>query len=304
MSQLSQSKFSQRSYGPSRSAVRAYMGNIAAKKIQRFFRARSRKSSGDIKVVGGAKRGNRGNNQAVRLSRSLDSHVVFPDQIETTLTTTMDFYWPAGRMTAAAGNYFDVWVNNIIAPFNNSYPATLAPGVAYASNAVLVQGYSIANNPIGLTALQGIYTNYRVFQYKLEITVTPTTNTDSCRLVCIPLGSEEIPSAAAANVDLRVMEAQPYSLSKTCGSGMIAGPGVNNTLVISGAPYKDLGITREVYAGSGYQTPVTTSPALTIASFVGVFLQQLNGANNTQAVLCQCKLTQVVRFEELDAPIS
>lgn len=300
---LSQSKFSQKSGGPSAAARRAYMGKSAAIRIQKFVRARQ---SRDRKVSGGVKRGGRGAARPVRLYNNPLSHVVLPDRVEVSMVTCMDAYWVAGRMTAAAGNYFSVLVNSIVSPFSTPTLYMTAPTTTYsfASNAQLVQGFVITNNPLGYNTISPVYQNYRVMKYELEITVTPATGTDVLRLVTMPLGQEEIPSATAGSTNLRVLEEQPYALAKTCSSGTAAGPGANNTLRLSGAPYKDLGLTREQYLASGNQTLISAQPNNTIADYAGVFCQQLNGSNNASPVTVQCKLTQVVILESVSALIA
>lgn len=274
----------------------------AAKKIQRFAKRRFSARS-DKNVTGGAKRGDRGNSQAIVLSRNPNSHVVFPNQVEVTLETPMEFYWPAGTMTSAAGNYMAVKLNSIIQPFNPAtYPFSLIPGATFACNASAVQGFAANNGPLWQTTYQNLYARYIVVKYKLEITVVPGQAADMTRVVTIPLGGTEIVSGVAANVNCRVFEAQAYALAKTCSSATVAGAGNNNTLVLSGAPYKDLGLTRDQYfdAISQYGALIASSPSQ--LAYGGVFFQQLNGSNNGAACTCQCKLTQTVRFMDLVEP--
>lgn len=296
---LSQSKFSQgKSHGPSRAAVRAYLGAKAATKIQKFYRSRAK--GREKRVVGGVKRGSRGNSKPVKLYNTINSNVVFPDRLEVNLTTTMCGYIPASLSTAAAGNYMSIMLNSIVGPFNTpTFPMTLGTTTySYGFHASLVQGYLITANPLGFTPLQSLYTNYRVIAYRLEVTVSPANSSDTCRLVVLPLGAEEIPSTSAANVDLRVIEEQPYALSCTCATNVASGPGFNNTLVLSGAPYKDLGLTREQYLSAGYQTSLGSLPAANITDYAGIFLQQLNGTNNASPLVITCRLTQIVILED------
>lgn len=267
---------------------------------------KKRKVSKEKRVIGGVKRGSRGNSQAIRLYNTIGSGTVFPNCVEVDFTTTLCGYIPANAATALRGNYMSVYLNGIVGPFNTpTFPFTLTTAsYSFAMAGQLVQGYNITSNPLGFTACQGLYTNFRVMRYRLEVTVNPASGSDTTRLVVLPLGQEEIPSASASNVDLRVIEEQPYALSCTCASAVPSGPGSNNTLVLSGTPYKDLGLTRDQYMASGYQTSLGSQPNPSIADFAGIFLQQLNGSANSAPLVVSIKLQQIVRLEDLIQQVS
>lgn len=278
-----------------RPTIRAYMGHQAAKKIQRFVRSRK---SGDKRVVGGVKRGSYGSSRPIKLGGTLGSNVILPDCVQVELETAMDFYIPAGAATAAAGNYFAVILNSIVAPFNSpTYAVTTTTATAtFACAGSLVQGFNIANNPLGAATIQANWGRYIVTKYRLEVCVDPGAQADLARLVIVPGGNEEIPSAVAGNVNCRCLEGQPYALAKTCSSGTVSGPGKNNTLILSGTPYKDCGKDLPMWL-AGNQTLIASTPSQPI--YAQVFIQELNGSNNGVALPVQCKLFQTVRL--LDA---
>lgn len=290
--------------------------NSASKKISKFIRkvANSRSSSlsssrnstvamsqsGAVSLA--ATRRSVGTNKALKLWSSISVPAGMPARVETVLLTTMEFYNAVGTLTAAAGNYLDVLANSVYQPFNTTYAPTTGTGTAsFAQNASLIQGYAITNNPLGYTEFANVYDFYRVVRYRMEITVVPQNVGDSVRLVVVPLGGEEIPSASAGNVNLRVMEGQENSRSKTCTQGCSA---LDNTIIIEGCPYKDIGQERDQYM-SGSQTSVSAQiSASPYGDYVGVYSQQVNGANNASVVSYQIKLYQVVVFSSINAQLS
>lgn len=245
---------------------------------------------------GVSRRPARGTTRPIVISRDLSAAAFFPDRTATVVATTMDFYWPAGTQTAAAGNYFSVYPNSCFQPFGTNYQITAAPGSAFANHATLVQGDALTNGPMGISSLAILYTNYRVRKYRFEITVVPQSSTDTCRLVVVSMGGEEIPTAAGES--LRIMESQPYAMSKTCAVSVVGGPGNNNTLNYYGEPAKDLGKKTYEYMALP-DTLIGATPAAGVLDSIGVFTQQLNGANNAGVVTCQIKLYQYAEFYDL-----
>lgn len=276
------------------------MGDQSARKIQKFVRARSK----DKKVTGGFRRGTRGNSRPIKLYNSAGSGVVFPDRVEVNCVTTMCGYIAAANNRSAYGNYMSIMVNSIASPFSTPTFAWTT-GIAtynFAFNGVLAQGYAITNNPMMFGDISTLYSKYVVVGYSCEVTVNPSSSGDPLRMTLGAYGTEEIPSSAQSNVNLRVLEAQPYTLSKTCTSGVIGGPGVNNTLKVSGAPYKDMGLTREQYIDN--VTAVTNQPGATVRDYVGLFLQPLNGTSNAAPVNVSVKLSQIVILSDLIQPVA
>jgi len=203
-------------------------------------------------------------------------------------------------MTAASGNYFSVYLNSLPTPFNTPTLNFTTTNVTYpfGNNAQLVQGFNIAQSPLGYSTIGALYDKYVVLKYRLEITFMPASIADTARMIAVPIGNEEFPSLAAGVMNDRTLEEQPYALATTCSSGATAGPANSNTLVLEGCPYKDLGITREQYLADGL-TPIGNVPTTQYVDFGGVFLQQLNGANNGSTTMCQIKLTQIVRLSDV-----
>lgn len=269
------------------------------------------------KFIGGSSYGasergrikSRGTSKAIVFNSRLTSNEFFPDKIRTVLTTAFQGYWAVGAMTAAAGNYFSVNVNSILTPFaNGTYQFTTGTGTAtFASNGTMIQGNVITVPPMGYTStIGGLYQRYRVYRYRLEITLFPQTASDSTRLIVLPLGNEEIVSASAANVNTRVLEEQPYAMAKTCLSGVTAGggaPGGSNTIITYGSPWKDLGLTYAQYSDQP-TTNINAAPTANLQDWVGIFAQQLNGANNTGVVTIGVKLQQYVELYGLANPVN
>lgn len=284
----------------SRRSITSFRQKVAANKIKRFVRNRSL----DRRVAGGVKRGTqRGTVRAVKLSRVIGSNVVFPERAEVNTCTTIDGYWVAGRLTSAAGNYLSVYLNSLLQTYATpNYQLTAAVGPAYASNAQLVQGNTINNGPMNLNNMAAIWKKYAVVKYRLEVTVTPAVNGDICRLVVAPFGDVEIPSSSAASVNLKVMEEQPFALATTCtpqsGSGL-----AGNTLVLEGAPYKDLGMSRAEYLANTLSSTATNAYP-TKPCFAGVFIQQLNGSGNASPVTIQMKMLQTIILSDNDPEVS
>lgn len=294
--------------------------HVAAQKIQKFVRRSRSKRSGALAnnrnsqvamSQGGSvslslTRGRIGTVRPLRYGKSLSVSSWMPERFENTMVTTMEWSNANASLTAAAGNYWSVCVNSIVNAFNNTYTPTLTPGgsgLAYAQNGTLVQGYAVSNSPLGYTQLAAIYTYYKVFRYRLEVTVTPQSPSDSVRVIAIPLGTEETPSATAGNMNVRVLEGQPNTRSKTVLSGCSS---LDNTIIIEGCPYKDLGLTREQY-NSGGQVGTASNYFVafpTGADFVGIFSQILTGSNSAGIVTYQVKLIQDIVWDTIDAPLN
>lgn len=248
----------------------------------------------------------RGSTRPLVISRNLRTNAWLPERMETVLTQSVDMYWGIGAMTAAAGNFFNLMVSCQTPFTGTTYGMGTIPGPTFAANMSPVQGSTLLASPMGWVSLSGLYTNYRVKRYRLEITVMPQSASDSTRLVVFPIGGEQIPSAAAASVNLRVLEAQPYARAKTCTSGTVASDGGSNTIVYYGDVAKDLGKSHQDYMGLPDVAIGTTTAAIpaSLQDFIGVFAQQLNGANNVGVVTCQVKLSQDIEFYELIQPIN
>jgi len=222
-----------------------------------------------------------------------------PERYITEFSNTLNVYQAAGRSTAAAGNYTDMVLNSIVYMFNPpSYPATLAPGPAYAFNAAVVQGNLITQGPIGYVNFVGLYTKYKVHKFRVAITVIPANSADCTSVTFAPLGAEEIPSAAAGSVNTHVMESQPNAVTKVVNA--FSSP-QQNTLVYEGFPWDFLGVRKEQYLD---QAPDAISGFPATPVYGGLFLQQLMGSNNAAAIATQITITQVVELSDLVNPIN
>lgn len=226
------------------------------------------------------------------------AQAVFPERFVTTLTSTLNLYWVAGRMTAAAGNYFSLPINNIVTPFNGpTYNILSAPGPTYACNAQLINGGSVTQTSMGYTSLAQLYTNYRVLSYRVKLVGMPTAASDMFQLVAVPLGFEEIPSASAGSVNVRVLASQPRAKSLVCEPGV---PASQNTVILSGEMWNLVGQRKELWLDQA-PTALGAGPAAT--AFIGVFLQELNGANNVGTCTLMVQIETLVEFTDLLNPI-
>jgi hypothetical protein len=98
------------------------------------------------------------------------------------------------------------------------------------------------------------------------------------------------------------MEGQPFAKAKTVAAATVSDGG-NNTLVLTGNCAADLGKTPTQYE-DGVDIPIGAAPAAGYFDAVGIFLQQLNGANNIATVTMQIRLVQEVTFYDLIQPIN
>jgi hypothetical protein len=221
-----------------------------------------------------------------------------PERYVTEFSNVMNVYIPAGRSTAAAGNYMDVVTNSLSSQFNATYTAVTAPGAAYSFWGTLVQGNTITQAPIGYTNFAGLYLRYRVHSFRITVTVMPANSADVTAVVLAPLGNEEIPSAGAASVNTHVMMSQPSSVMKICTP--FADPR-ENTVSIQHNCWDFLGQRKEQYLA---QQPDVISGYPVVPLFAGLFLQQMNGSNNAAAIAVQITLEQVVELCDLNNPIN
>lgn len=286
-------------------SIQSAVQHAAAKRIQAFMKSKTRsfnRSAVAPHQAGGppnlaVTRQRKGTAYPLRFGKSLLCGSYLPDMYETTVSMSLSWYVPAGSMVYSTGNYFNIQVNSFYQPFNTTYPVTAA-AAGPGGGGTLVQGGALTNNPMGWAELAAIWQFYKVMKYRIEITAYISSTADSFKLVLIPLGGTEIPSASAGNINLRVLDAQPQTRSTVVEFGTGAS---DNTVAMESAVYKDLGVSREQYI-SGNQIPVGTSPSATNTwqtDYIGVFMQQLNGANNSGIITFSAKLIQDVRFEGL-----
>jgi len=221
-----------------------------------------------------------------------------PERYVTTFTNSLDCYLAATRSTAAAGNYTNFVLNSIVYQFNAAYPVTLAPGATFNFNGALVQGNSITQGPIGYTNFAAMYEKYKVHKFKISVTVIPANVADATSATLLPIGAEQIPSAAAGSVNTRVFESQPSAVSKMC---IPFGPSQSNTLTIEGYPWDYLGVRKEQYLDEA-PDPIGVFPAT--PCYGGLFLQQVMGSNNVAAIAIHIVIEQVVELSDLVNPIN
>lgn len=237
--------------------------------------------------------------EALSLYRGVTGTTIMPDRYTTWLENSIHFYIPPAASTSAAGSYMSVLVNSIYQPFNTTYNAIAATNT-YDMRGILVQGCTNSKNPMGYSTFASLYQQYKVLKYKVQVSVQPSITTDSLQLVVFPSGNEQIPSASAGSTNLAVMEGQPQARSK---------------IVVTQAPSKDntLSITQYVWDLMGRRknqlmdfasTQVNSFPGTNDQGFVGIYLQQLNGANNTQPILVTVRLWQKVELTGLVGAIN
>jgi len=238
------------------------------------------------------------NSRPLVVSRNLKCNRFLPESLVTTLSLTMPWYIPTGNSTLAHGSYTNLMVNSVAAPFNQSYPIG---GIAsYGWNGTIIGGSAASDNMIGLGSFSGLYTNCVVESYIVEASFQPTSIADPFRVVVIPLGTEQIPSASAGLVDLKIMESQPGAKAKTIMTGTSV---TDNTVTVRGQCHRDLGLTWEQY--NSQLCSLSASPSNTnFRDYVGIYLQMLNGQNNIQVISGSIRLSVVVRFTDLLNPLN
>jgi len=219
---------------------------------------------------------------------------ILPVRMTRTFTNAINMYWAAGKMTAAAGNYFCVSVNAFNQPFNTMYPYNQVPAPTYGNNASSVQGSTLANNAIGYNNVANLYSTYRVNKYKITVKGKSDTSTDDFRLVVFPLGDQTIPNSNAVYVNLAVMEGQPGAQAVDCINA--ARPG---TITHSMTVWDNLGWRKSAWMASN-PSPLSAVPTQVPLAYVGIFCQQLAGSNNSQTCILSVVLEQEV---ELTDPI-
>jgi len=228
----------------------------------------------------------------------MNRKMFLPERYVTTFTNSLNCYLAAGRSTAAAGNYTNFVLNSIVYQFNSGYPVTLAPGSTFAFNAALVQGCAITQGPIGYTNFAALYEKYKVHKFKITATVIPSNVADATSMTLLPIGAEQIPSAAAGSVNTRVFESQPSAVTKVC---IPFGPPSANTVTIEGFPWDYLGVRKEQYLD---EAPDAIGVFPATPCYGGLFLQQLMGSNNSTAISVHITIEQVVELCDLVNPIN
>jgi hypothetical protein len=223
-----------------------------------------------------------------------------PERYVTTFTNSLECYLSSTKSTATAGNYTNFVLNSIVYSFNAAYPVTLVPGATFAFNGNLVQGNTVTQGPIGYTNFVGLYEKYKVHKFRMTAVVIPANVADATSATLLPIGEEQIPSAAAGSVNTRVFEAQPSSVNKTCTPFCTGTPG-SNTLVIEGYPWDYLGMRKEQYLD---EAPDAIGVFPATPCYGGLFLQQLMGTANVAAISVRLTLEQVVELCDLVNPIN
>jgi len=221
----------------------------------------------------------------------------FPDRTRTFLDTTMECYLPVTSL-ATAGNYMDVLVNSVYHPFQTTYVVNTSAN-SYSFHGAFVNGYSSTVNPPFLSSFATLYEFYKVLRFSLVVTVQPQTGGDTVTSVICPLGNEEIPSTAAASVNLLVFGGQSKAKMWTSASTTAA---KYNTRTLSMRVSESLKWREQLWLDQP-PTLVTQQPA-SAQSYVGIFLQGMDGASNTSPIVVSIKLTQEVEFSGLLPQIS
>lgn len=237
------------------------------------------------------------NSRPLVVSRNLKTNRYFPESLVTTVSLTMPWYIPAGNSTLAHGSYTNVMVNSIAAPFNQSYP--IGAGGTYGWNGITFQGSAVTDNFVGIEQIKPLYNNCIIESYVLECSFQPTSVADPFRVVVVPLGQEQIPSAGAGYVGLKTFESQPGAKAKTIMTGTSVD---SNTITIRGKCSQDLGQTWGQY--NSQFSSLTAAPSSTVfRDYAGIFLQMMNGQANITALSGSFRLSVVVRFTDLVNPL-
>lgn len=200
-------------------------------------------------------------------------------------------------MSYLAGNYMSVAVNTIYVPFNTAYVVNSAVNT-YSMHGSYVQGSSGTQAPLGITMFAPLYTLYKVMRYRLTAIMGVASAADQYQAVMFPIGAlEQIPSTAAAYVNL---------------STFLGQPGAMNTVVTNGAQQPKMVLAQETHVLLGKRkqqwldidsVPLASAPATNDIGYVGLFFQPLNGTTNTNPTTCSLILEQEVEFSDFIAQI-
>lgn len=111
----------------------------------------------------------------------------------------------SGNIPAAKGPAlnWDVWGTPYL-PFDQGHVFTAAsPGGVLVPATVALA----ALNAVGFTAMGNLYSEFRVFAAKLDVTVTPTAGADVSLLCVMPYGEAEVTTIT----DIQLAMSQPYA---------------------------------------------------------------------------------------------
>jgi len=227
---------------------------------------------------------------------NLKNKLVFAERYCTWVENSIQGYV---TFDAAAGNYTNVNVSSLVTPFNTTYTLT-ATGSTYSWSGLLQQGNSTNNNPMGYTQLASLYTKYKVLRYVVEMTLHPQVSTDSALLIGFPTGTEEIPSASAANVNTLVFSGQSQNRQRWVSN---ASDITKNKVTIRGTIAENLG-KREAQWKDLQSTDMASMTTGDNAAYVAFFAQIAGGSNGTAATAVQIKLKQYVELTDINAQIN
>lgn len=259
-----------------------------------------RMADGRFGYGGNRGRGSSRSSTALQLFRGIGGTTVFPERYTCWTEVSASGYIAAASSTAAAGNYMSVMVNSGYYPFNTVYSYTNSVTGTFNFHGTLVQGFSISNNFLGYSSIASLYENYKCLKWKLVVTVQPQNNSDVTTMVVLPLGNEQIPSSSAATVNLQVMQSQSRAKSKLCTTNAA---GKDNCLIMSEDVATTLGRRSQQWLDTA-PSAMGAVPATADQCYAGLYIQQLNGANNTAALVVTVKLYQQFEFSDLLAPVS
>jgi len=232
--------------------------------------------------------------QALSLRGGLTGQTILPDRYTAWLENSIHFYVTAGQSSNSYGSYMSVQVGTIYQPFNTTYTATAGTNL-YDMRGNLVQGSSNLENPIGYSTFATLYEKYKVLKYKIRVNARPSATGDAIQMVLFPLGNDQIPSASTGNVNLALMEGQPMAKSKQLNAHSSA---FENSLELSQAMEDCLGKRKSQWSSLD-GTNMGGFPSTDIQAYVGLYLQQINGAANTGPICVSVRLWQQVEFTDL-----
>lgn len=234
---------------------------------------------------------------SLTMYRGVRNKAILPDRLNTTMTTTMSFYLAAGRSTATYGNFMSFVCNSIYIPFGlSTFNANTGTGTyAFAMNGQFTNGSSTTVGPIGYNTLGTLYTQYKVKNVKIKATVQPTAGQDTCCAVLFPLGNEAQVNGTSTYNNINVMMGQPGSKYKICNSSNDAS---KNTLFLKSAVHEILGRTKMQWDDQS-NTVYGAAPQTNDQAFIGLYIQELDGAANVNPICVVIELQQEVMFTDL-----
>jgi len=229
------------------------------------------------------------NSYSLYVRSPLYRQILFPNQVETVITQTMEWAIGAGNATSATGNYMDFYLNSLFRPFSTTYPVT-STASSYSMFGTLTNGFGVNDNPLDLGLVAQVYKFYKVLGYHVKV-MCQSHSTDSGWLSLLPLGESEIINSAGADVNDRVIASQA-----NVSRALISDNGATNkTVTLSRRVCDDLGIPEQAWSSQPL-TLIGSPPASNLACYAGLYYQGI--VNNVNYIQFSVTIQMRVRLSD------